>query len=216
MIRAVTANEDPAIPWIEALYEAAFEEVLRLPTGFLRASVARPHEGPRTRFLTSAEDEEGPLGFAYFELLREARMGYAIYLAVSPERRGRSVGSALLKDVVRRLAEEAEKQGCPCGGVMLEVERVEEAHDEADRIERERRLRFFAKHGARPLTSGYRQPPAQPGFPSVPLNLLWLPMSEARPEPLAERIRAYYRNGHGLGDDAPEVVATLGSLTTWL
>lgn len=214
MIRRIATADDPMIAWVEALYEASFEVVLRLPTAFLREAVASPKRHGKTRFLTLAEDEEGPLGFAYFELLESARMGYVVYIVVNPARRGRAVGSALLQDVVGRLADEAKNQGCACGGVMLEVERVEDAHDEADRAERERRLRFFAKHGARVLTSGYLQPPAQPGFPSVALNLLWLPMAEATPEPLAERVRAYYRNGHGLGDDAPEVVTTLASLAT--
>lgn len=213
MVRRVIKPDDPALSWIESLYEASFEAVLRLPTGFLGRSVANPMSLGKTRFLTLAEDE-GPLGFAYFELLEEARMGYIVYIAVDGERRGRAVGSRLLEDVVARLDEASKDRGIACDGVMLEVERVEDAHDEADRAERERRMRFFAKHGACLLTSGYRQPPAQPAFPSVPLNLLWLPISEARPEPLAERIRAYYRNGHGLGDDAAEVVATLRSLPT--
>lgn len=95
-------------------------------------------------------------------------MGFSVYLVVKPEERGKWLGQKLFKCSLERMRLDAGCAGVPFYGCVLEVERIEDAADEEDRVIRERRLRLFQYLGARIITSTYVQPALTPELQPTP------------------------------------------------
>lgn len=88
------------------------------------------------------QDEAGArCAYAVLEQPPQADVCLLDYLAVDAARRGQGLGS----DMLRRLAELL-----PQCAVLLEIERVERAADEAQLAERTRRRRFYLRAGVCP------------------------------------------------------------------
>ena len=88
-------------------------------------------------------DQEALAAYAF--LIREAyqgRISYLIdYIAVDRQRRGRGIGTVLMKELSRRLSH----AGC----VIVEVENPDYADTPEEKEERERRIRFYERCGMR-------------------------------------------------------------------
>jgi GNAT superfamily N-acetyltransferase len=131
---------------------------------------------------------------ASVQFLRAVPMGFLVYLAVAPGLKGHGIGGELLE----WLRAKAERERPDLLGLVWEVDRVEDAHDEDDRNQRARRIRFFERHGGRIAAEPYLQP-AVDGQRIVPMHLVQLLFREPCPAGLAgEAARAIYREKYGV------------------
>lgn len=115
---------------------ADFPDNERKPLGRIEAALRED------RYLCYGCFREGELcGYAFFAYLpgKRGREYLLDYLAVLKNKRGRGVGSDFLKALERRLPDAA----CVIG----EVENPDYAGSEAERAERERRIRFYRRSG---------------------------------------------------------------------
>lgn len=149
-------------------------------------------------------------GFAFFGLFSQPSFAFLIYIAVEPDLRGGGIGAKLFAEVVRRAETLATQSGEALEALLLEVEREEDAPDEAARIERTARLHFFERRGARILSRFYTQPSLRPDSSPVPLNLLWLPLSGS-PDPRS-LVPSLHESAFGLDAGHPFVVRTLAAI----
>lgn len=99
-----------------------------------------------------------------------------IYIAVSPDSRGKGIGSGLLKEGIRLIKDTIrEEEGGKIENVFLEVERpLRNARDKE--INPVSRVAFWEKQGARHIPIQYTQPPLSQGkAPATNLMLLSFP-----------------------------------------
>ncbi len=98
------------------------------------------------------------------------------------------------------LGSDATARGQFLQGIIFEVEREDLAATAREREERIRRLRFFARVGARIVTGiDYLQPPLHPDAEPVPLYLMFDAVGSQSPALSRERVLAWV-------DDAYRVV----------
>jgi len=87
-------------------------------------------------------EEQMPSAYAIFEKpSRESKVWLLDFLAVDSEKKGQGIGSLFLK----LLAEELKKDKIEA--LLIEIERIDEAEDEAQRLIREKRKSFYLKNG---------------------------------------------------------------------
>lgn len=210
-VREILSARDAAFKPVMELYRNSFPPDEREPVWRIREWIHPLRlSAPGleiARHLLAAERGEEPLGFSLFEFFCEVGMGFAVYLAVHPDERGKWLGQRLFKCSLERMNLDASFAGVPFYGCVLEVERIEDAVDETDRIVRERRLRLFHYVGARIITPTYIQPALTPDLQPTPLNLMWI---ERQPglEP-QEIVRHFYEIEFGLPAGHPFVQAAL-------
>ena len=192
-----------------ALYEQTFPPEVREPAAvFVRSmrDVAGFH------FLVGV-DEQGQLAaMATAHDLADVNVGFVVYLVVAPQGRSRGLGAELLAQVEAALREDARvTRGAELRGVVLESEREELVHTEEERLDCQRRERFFARQGYERLDGvDYVQPPLTPESElMVPLHL-WAKRFPNQPEWTAEEIRdvvrSMYRNKYGRANGTSDVV----------
>lgn len=85
------------------------------------------------------EGESQRLAYAIFEKADKENVWLLDYLAVEKTARGSGIGSRVIKAIRDSFSEPA--------AVMLEIERLDEAENEKQQIERERRKNFYLKNG---------------------------------------------------------------------
>ncbi len=156
------------------------------------------------------EDEDGFLG----GVLRgrtapDGSWAWVVHVGLRPDLRGEGWGGQLLLAGIDALTQNCHN----CQGVFLEVERLEDAVTEADKLIRSRRLRFFERLGAGLLSSTYIQPSVRPETGPVPLNLFWLPRAGKEKLPVSGVIEEFYSAAFGLESSHPYVLSTLGQLS---
>jgi hypothetical protein len=97
--------------------------------------------------------------------------------------------------------------------LFLEVERPELAAAPADRALRERRIRFYTRHGFQRVEADFQAPPLGPELPIVPYWVLMLPLVEPdlRPATIRSALADIYREVYGLAEDHPLVANCLKS-----
>lgn len=197
------------------LYVASFppderEDLAKFPLWIVPGRTPARGAGERNELLGAFLD--GQLaGFAFYGLLSRPSFAFLIYIAVEPRHRGAGIGAKLFAEVVRRAQAHSAERGDILEAVLLEVERVDDAPNEAGRFERIARLRFFEKQGARILSRTYTQPALRPNSNPVPLNLLWLPLREtAKPGSL---VQSLYRRAFAIDDEHPFVAQALEGMT---
>ena len=108
------------------------------PLARIRRAVA---EG---RYLCSGLfDGEALLAYGFFVILRENGRTELLldYFAVDAAHRGQGIGSAYLRMLPEQFSE--------VGAVLIEAEVPESAVSDADRLLRERRIRFYQRNGCR-------------------------------------------------------------------
>jgi GNAT superfamily N-acetyltransferase len=210
-VREILSARDPSFKTVMELYRRSFPPDEREPVWRIREWV-HPLQlsAPNlkiARHLLVAERKGAPLGFSFFEFFCEVGIGFSVYLVVNPEERGKWLGQKLFKCSLERMQLDASFAGVPFYGCVLEVERIEDAVDEGDRVIRERRLRLFHYLGARIITPTYVQPALTSDLQPTPLNLMWL---EQQPGMEPQKIvQQFYRIEFGLPSDHPFVQAAL-------
>lgn len=88
------------------------------------------------------ENETELSAYAVFEKAHQGNVWLLDYFAVDREKRGLGLGSIFL-DQLRAVL----KDGAAVDAVFLEIERIEKAEDEEQRLVRERRKSFYLKNG---------------------------------------------------------------------
>ncbi len=201
-IDQVTDSGHPHVPAVARLLEDTFPEWERESMAMFWADL-RAGRGLELWVLT--DDAEQFLGFARGCCLPENSRGWIVHLALEPGQRGAGRGEAfllLLRDHLRERVPKFE-------GLYFEVERVEDSAGATERGAREKRLAFFARLGARVVTTGYVQPPSQPGQPPVPLNLLF--WGETVADNL-ELVLDFYQTAFQYDEDHPHVRMALAQV----
>lgn len=210
-VREILSGRDPSFKPVMELYRRSFPPDEREPVWRIREWIhplRLSAPGLKiARHLLVVERGDAPLGFSLFEFFCEVGMGFAVYLVVDPEERGKWLGQRLFNCSLERMRLDAGFAGVPFHGCVLEVERIEDAADEEDRVIRERRLRLFHHLGARIITPTYVQPALTPDLQPTPLNLMWLEQQPGlQPQ---EIVQHFYRIEFGLPSNHPFVQAAL-------
>lgn len=155
-------------------------------------------------------DGDQPLALAVVSRLRKTEWSYLEYYAVTDARRGQGIGGVLWTVLGRTLRQ----RGFPAR-LLMEVEDPADVPDGSpQRLERERRIKFYERLGARQLSvSGYATPHLDGTQGSDPMLLLWSPETMDDPHPDPAEIRAtipdLYDSSYGLMPSHPLVVAAL-------
>jgi GNAT superfamily N-acetyltransferase len=157
---------------VQAIYDAGFRDDERHPFAQLHEELTRPRSGVRaTLGAFELNGEVVAMGSALH--YAEINLGYLLYLAVRPDLHGRGYGA----QVVRFLLDWADEQARETLQTMpwltfWEVRHPAAAADEAERLENERRVRFYQQLGAMTVPITYICPSIGPGLP----DMNYLPM----------------------------------------
>lgn len=187
------------------IYAEAFSPDLRVPFRELTA------EGDIDRTLV-ALDGRAAVGFAALRLLRSVEWSFLRYFAIDASRRGQGIGRQFwdfLPDCLRA--------GAWPRRIVFEVEDPAEAADgAAERVIRERRIRFWTDCGARLLpVPGYVLPDYTGSGMTEPM-LLMAGAPEATPvvegDALRSLVLAIYTDRYGLPGTHPLVSRALASI----
>ncbi len=135
-----TLDDNLLIPWLD-LYETAFPANERMLVSFYLRLLK---EKWPNHHLLAVQCEGIFVGLVHYVVIAEHRLAWLWMFAVTPESRNLGLGAAIYWDVVARL---------PVGTVamLLEVERPDLAHTDADRQLAARRIAFYRRQGAQLL-----------------------------------------------------------------
>lgn len=200
-LRVLDRTDDLALGSFLALYERSFppeerdavEEILRQIES---PSVERPF------WNVVAEADSVLVGLTRCGFLPTTQVGFLVHIAVSSEFRRRGLGGQLLADAARRCEDFARSKGSGYSGMILEIERHEDADDPEDLMVRLDRIQWFLHRGARLLTPSYTQPSLGPGLSPVPLGLYLL---GGKSPNVREVIQGFYAEAFGLDSEHPLV-----------
>ena len=173
--------------------------------------IANIEQGRRRCML--AHDREVLVGFAVLLDLPAVDVVLLEYMAVAAEVRDRGIGGRLMDAVLAELAREHPSRA----GLLLEVESPDGRPDD-DRPQRERRIAFYERHGARVLTAApaYRVP-STTGPEALPFLLMWCPVAlsgDLSADQLHDIVRAVLVAGHDLRPGDAFIEAVLADLRT--
>jgi GNAT superfamily N-acetyltransferase len=182
-LKEITSPLDPLAPEWLVLYELSFPANERLLAGKMLAILQ--HLPDAQHHCWAWVDDSGALaGIAFWQEHPVAEAAYLWYFAVQPGLRGLGLGSQFYQELAQ-----AAHARYPL--FMYEVEQPEEAATLAERRLRQRRIAFYARHGARRLggvdylqTVGSHQP-------LVPM-LLGHARAELRPDQLFDAAQACF------------------------
>lgn len=191
---------------VRAIYEEGFPPALRVPF----AELVQIGDLDQT---WAAVAGTAPVAFASLRLLPSASWSFLRYFTVGAARRGQGVGRQfwpLLQASVRAARWPAR--------IVFEVEDPEEAaEDEAERLVRQRRIRFWAGCGARLLTvPGYVLPDYTACGTTEPILLMASDTGTSSPcsgDELRSVVLAIYTDRYGLAKSDRLVAEALASIT---
>lgn len=185
-----TPDDDLLLPWLD-LYEIAFPPAERMLVSFYLRLLREKRDGLWPDHNLLAVQREGVfVGLAHYVVVAEQDLVWLWMFAVTPEARNQGVGAAIYGEIVRRL---------PAGtvAVLIEVERPDLAHTEAERELAERRIAFYRRQGARLLEGvhyvqsvGLHQPP-------LPMHVMLHPLQALDAETAFALARAVFAGGGG-------------------
>ena len=213
-LRELYTPLDPGFEAAYALYEASFPEDERESRDSIEAwlqptRISSPEQEQIKRFFVLERDAL-VIGMTVHEFHPVCGLGWLIYIVVQGAERGLGLGVRLLESIYASCRLDAQFTGSAYRGVILEVERVEDAQTEDDRAFRTNRLAYFDRRGAQLLTREYVQPALGAHLAPVPLNLL---IADARPNldnlEKAAIIIDYYTVMWGFELDSPELAKAL-------
>jgi GNAT superfamily N-acetyltransferase len=190
---------------VRSIFEEAFPPWEREPFDDL---VGRAAAGVATPVILV--DSGQPVALAVTSRLGSARWSYLEYFAVAADRRDHGLGGQLWRAMARDLAVRDQP-----GRVVLEVEDPAEVPEGSPEIrQRERRIRFYERQGARLLpVRDYHVPRLDDVAGSYSMLLLWAAVAgdaePPGPAELASLLPAVYAAGYGLQADHPLVLAAL-------
>lgn len=164
------------------LYERFFRLELREPREVLTLGIVKNDalQPNAFHFLVGVEREEHDksnaprvVALSTAHYLADVNIGFIVYLLVEPACQNTGLGSQLLSEMERLITLDAKAaHASPLRGMILETERAEDAHTDDERIDCERRARFFNRNGYHVLPGVfYLQPPLQKTTAAVPLHL---------------------------------------------
>ena len=163
------------------------------------------------RWLYTATRDDALLGFGIIipNITRDVHL--LEYLAVARDARSAGIGGILFDHMVA-----ATHESQSAIGILLEVEHDEEG-DADERALRQRRIAFYARHGARLIDGApnYRVPLANADG-TMRMKLLWLPVDGAdvpRGDRLRECVTGIFEESYGMSAEvalARETLAGIG------
>jgi GNAT superfamily N-acetyltransferase len=195
-----------------AICEQSFPEVEREPTEqfrtMLRQRLTAPPPPDRANHFWVAHQTGSVVGLATFSYYAKPGLTFIGYMAIRPDLKGRGYGSILFQKIINQPPVDAARFGGRPWGACFEVQRPEDVANETDRLARERRIRFYQRHGAQLIDRvEFVAPPLAPGFPPVPFYLMFRPatpgpliLTQSQRRQIVESILIY---DYGLAPDDP-------------
>lgn len=170
VIREVTGPDSPYLPAAMDLLKAIFPEYKRYVPGLRIWALQRSPAHPATLdHLWVIEKAGEPIGLRLFCYIHTRNVGYGSFIGLLEPHRCHGVSSWLVKQTLAQLCADARQFGrVEPPGYVIEVEPVQAAADEADRLVRERRLAFHLKNNAYLLDVDYVEPPTIQGLDVIP------------------------------------------------
>ena len=114
------------------------------------------------------------IAIATTHLLKDPPAVFLVYLATKKGLRGRGCGGELLEYAWKTGRQKLSEHGSPATGLVAVVDAPDQSDDTEEKHVRERRIAFFARHGAELLPRAYTQP-AVDGTTTVPMRLVFRP-----------------------------------------
>lgn len=189
-------NDDLLPAWLD-LYETSFppEERILVSDFLLMLKQKVRGEWEHSHMMAALDSEAKLVGILRFDALLDGDMACLWYLAVTPEARGRGMGSACLEEALRRCREAGAR------AAVLEVEIPDQAPDpEFAR----RRIEFYRRHGALMLQGIHYLQSVGPHQPDIPMHILVCPFQPITPQEAFEFAQTLF------GENAVTKVGELG------
>jgi len=158
------------LPWLD-LYETAFPPSERMLVSFYLRLLREKRDGLQPHHHLLAAQREGVfVGLAHYVELCEHNVAWLWMFAVIPEARNHGLGAAMYGEIVRRL---------PAGTIamLLEVERPDLVHTEAECRLAERRIAFYRRQGARLLEGVHYVQQVGPHQAPLPMHIMLHPLA---------------------------------------
>ena len=230
VIREVIGLDSPYLLAAMDLLQAIFPEYKRyvpdLPICALQRSPAHP---ATLDHLWVIEQAGEPIGVRLFHYIHTRNVGYGAFIGLLESHRRRGISSWLVKQTLTQLCADARHfDRVEPPGYVIEVEAVQAADDEADRLVRERRLAFHLENNAYLLNVDYVEPLTIQGLDIItaadlvdvaltPMQLAFYPvhpgtrLTEAE---LINVIEAIYVDSYRLTPDSGYVRRAIASVVT--
>jgi hypothetical protein len=166
VIREVVGVDSPHLPTAIDLLEKIFPEYEQYAADLRLCALQRSPAHPATLdHLWVVEREGAPIGLRLFHYIFTRNLGHGAFIGLLEPYRDRGICSWLVEETLTQLCIDARHFGQPEPlGYVIEVEPIEGAHDEADRLVRERRIAFHLKNNAFLLDVDYVEPPMIQGL----------------------------------------------------
>jgi GNAT superfamily N-acetyltransferase len=159
-IREVRGLDSPYLPVAVELFESIFPDYVRYSPYVRACALGRSPDHPATLdHVWIVEQGNQPVGIRILSYVHTRNFGHDAFVGVLAPYRGQGIGGWLVERSLAQLSADARSYGWPEPmGYCAEVERPEDAVNEADRLERERALDFHLKHGGVLLEVDYVEP----------------------------------------------------------
>lgn len=204
------------------IYEASFPLEERDPVERIANAMRRKQEmnrdpGHISHFL-AAVDTGRVIGLVMYSYYKKERLGFLFYMAIHLDLRGQGLGSWMFQQTLHRLEKDADAlAGEPPIGMFWEVERPHDATNEAERILRERRIRFYQRNGAVLMDwIDFTAPPLGEDLPPVPYYLMFRSSDNRKTSINRELVRAVIDStllyGYGVTPDSEYYRQAIASL----
>ena len=177
------------------IYDEAFPIEVREPQDIFYQSLdyAKTRLPNGFRFLVGYEGEQ-LVSFATGHYFAEANIGFIVYIATNPLIRSKGLGTKTLVKIEELLNEDAISSGnVSLRATILETEKQEIVHNEAEKEDCIKRNRFFERNGYKKIDEiQYIQPPLNNGDSNVPLNL-FINKNDVSKEEIIKYIQIIYK-----------------------
>jgi hypothetical protein len=230
VIREVIGSDSPYLPAAMNLFKAIFPGYKRFVSDLPICALQRSPAHPATLdHLWVIEKAGKPIGVRALRYIHTRNVGYGAFIGLLEDYRDRGICSWLVKRTLAQLCVDARQFGqVEPPGYVIEVEPVQAAADEADRLVRERRLAFHLKNNAYLLDVDYIEPPTIQGLDVItaadlvnvvptPMQLAFYPVhpgTRLNEAELINVIEALYLDYYRLEPDSWYVRQAIASVTT--
>lgn len=191
----ITYDNLTNIEKVFAIYDEAFPIEVREPQDIFYQSLdyAKTRLPNGFRFLVGYEGEQ-LVSFATGHYFAEANIGFIVYIATNPLIRSKGLGTKTLVKIEELLNEDAISAGnVSLRATILETEKQEIVHNEAEKEDCIKRNRFFERNGYKKIDEiQYIQPPLNNGDSNVPLNL-FINKNDVSKEEIIKYIQIIYK-----------------------
>lgn len=176
-IRQLVSTSDAAFLPAMELYVESFVRDEREPVASFARMLSEQTPtgsilGTRRRLLVAEDNDRNVIGMRYLESNPEVRLGFLVYVAVDPRYRRAGIGRRLIETALALIEADMVSCGTVLDAACFEVERIDLARDDEDRMVRLERLKFFKSLGAKLVSPSYVQPALTEDREPVPLYLM--------------------------------------------